>query len=87
MPPESSLAVFVKRDCPTCQLVEPIVRTLSMSETAIGVYSQDDPSFPANLPAVVDDRGWFGIERVPLSWTRGLGLALLAAGAALTLRR
>ncbi|MBI3376000.1 MAG: thioredoxin family protein [Betaproteobacteria bacterium] len=70
MPPEASLAVFVKRDCPTCQLVEPIVRALSVRETAIEVYSQDDPGFPENLEAVVDDRELgasfrHGIEIVP----------------------
>lgn len=70
MPPESSLAVFVKRDCPTCQLVEPVVRALSTSTSAIAVYSQDDPGFPANLTAVVDDRELgasfrHGIEIVP----------------------
>ena len=39
------------------------------------------------LATVIDRFGWFGIEQVPLSWTRVLGLALLAAGAALTLKR
>jgi transporter family-2 protein len=39
------------------------------------------------LAAIVDNRGWFGVERVPLSWSRVAGLALLAAGAFLTLRR
>ena len=31
--------------------------------------------------------GWFGFDRVGLDWPRVLGIALLAAGAALTLRR
>ena len=39
------------------------------------------------LATVIDRFGWFGIEQVPLAWPRVLGLALLAAGAALTLKR
>jgi transporter family-2 protein len=38
--------------------------------------------------AVVIDRfGWFGIERVAVTWPRIAGIALLALGAFLTLRR
>jgi transporter family-2 protein len=37
--------------------------------------------------SVIDRFGWFGFDRVALTWTRVLGLALLAAGAVLTLRR
>lgn len=39
------------------------------------------------MGAAIDRYGWFGVERVPLTWPRVLGIALLAAGAALTLRR
>ena len=39
------------------------------------------------LAAMIDRFGWFGIEPVALAWPRILGLALLAAGAALTLKR
>ena len=35
----------------------------------------------------IDRFGWFGFDRVALDWPRLLGLALLAAGAALTLWR
>ncbi len=35
----------------------------------------------------IDRFGWLGFERVALDWPRILGIALLAAGAALTLRR
>jgi transporter family-2 protein len=35
----------------------------------------------------IDRFGWFGFERVGLDWPRLLGLALLTAGAALTLWR
>jgi len=36
---------------------------------------------------VIDRYGWFGFDRVALDWPRVLGIALLATGAALTLRR
>ena len=39
------------------------------------------------LAAMIDRFGWFGLEPVALAWPRILGLALLAAGAALTLKR
>jgi bacterial/archaeal transporter family-2 protein len=39
------------------------------------------------LATAIDRYGWFGVERVAVSWERLLGLALLAAGAVLTLKR
>jgi bacterial/archaeal transporter family-2 protein len=39
------------------------------------------------LATAIDRYGWFGADRVAVSWQRLLGLALLAAGAALTLKR
>lgn len=39
------------------------------------------------VAAVIDRYGWFGVERIPLSWPRVLGIGLLFVGAALTLRR
>jgi hypothetical protein len=62
------LVAVVKRDCPTCVLVEPVLRHLAGVGT-LTVVSQDDPGFPAGLP-VTDDRGlevsWrLGIETVP----------------------
>ena len=56
MTSHSSLAVFAKRDCPTCELVVPIMRTLAARDPQFKVYSQDDPHFPAGLPGVIDDR-------------------------------
>jgi hypothetical protein len=58
----------VKRDCPTCALVEPVLAQLAAAGP-LTVYSQDDPGFPAGLP-VVDDReletSWrLGIDTVP----------------------
>jgi transporter family-2 protein len=39
------------------------------------------------LATAIDRFGWFGVDRVAVSWQRLLGLALLAAGAVLTLKR
>lgn len=40
-----------------------------------------------SLATAIDRFGWFGVQQVPLGWPRLLGLAMLAAGAALTLKR
>jgi bacterial/archaeal transporter family-2 protein len=37
--------------------------------------------------AAIDRYGLFGFERIALTWPRGIGILLLAVGAALTLRR
>ena len=39
------------------------------------------------MAAIIDRFGLFGVEQIGISWTRGLGIALLFAGAALTLAR
>ena len=48
------LVAFVKADCPTCQLVAPILRELSNRAGPLTVYTQDDPSFPDGLDPVHD---------------------------------
>jgi bacterial/archaeal transporter family-2 protein len=35
----------------------------------------------------IDRLGWFGVEKVGVTWLRAVGVVLLVAGAALTLRR
>ena len=62
--------VVVKHDCPTCELVQPVLRKMEDSGTPLQVFSQDDPSFPEGLATVVDDRDLeqsfrLGIESVP----------------------
>jgi hypothetical protein len=64
--PEGLVAV-VKRDCPTCVLVEPVLRQLGAA-----VWSQDDPSWfdPDDTDLELSYR--LGIETVPTllrSWT------------------
>ncbi len=66
----ATFAVFAKRDCPTCELVAPVLRSLAKDGRALKVYSQDDPAFPDNLSGVIDDRELgesfrHGIEIVP----------------------
>jgi transporter family-2 protein len=39
------------------------------------------------MGAVIDRFGLFGLDRIPLDLPRAIGIALLAAGAALTLKR
>ncbi len=52
--PDGIVAV-VKRDCPTCVLVEGVLAELDAAGTALTVYTQDDPSFPAGVRNLVDD--------------------------------
>lgn len=63
------LVAVVKKDCPTCTLVEPVLKELHNS-LSLTVYTQDDPTFPATVPNVVDDTGLeqsyrLNIETVP----------------------
>ena len=37
----------VKRDCPTCLLVEPVLKSIEDAGRTLVVYTQDDPNFPA----------------------------------------
>ncbi len=48
------LVAVVKRDCPTCQLVAPVLAELRQRAPALTVYSQDDAAFPPGLDPVDD---------------------------------
>lgn len=49
------LVAFVKRECPTCQLVAPVLAQIAKaSGAALTVYTQDDRDFPADV-ARADD--------------------------------
>ena len=50
------LVVFAKRGCPTCTLIEALMRQLAQESGAFRVVSQDDPKFPSGVANVVDDR-------------------------------
>ena len=64
----AGLVAFVKRDCPTCELVVPVLRELS-DRTGLTVYTQDDPAFPPGIDSLDDislERSWHcDIEAVP----------------------
>jgi hypothetical protein len=67
--PEGLVAV-VKRDCPTCGLVAPVLGQIAAAGQALTVYTQDDPGFPAAVAARIDDQdlvvSWYHrIETVP----------------------
>src|SRR3954452_20852461 len=49
------LVAVVKRDCPTCTLIAPVLAELDKRASAITVYTQDDPAFPEGVTNVVDD--------------------------------
>ncbi len=63
------LVVVVKQDCPTCQLVVPVLGEIEASGEVLTIVSQDDPDFPEGLEAL-DDRelgiSWrLGVQAVP----------------------
>jgi hypothetical protein len=62
------LVAVVKRECPTCVTVAPVLAALAAS--GLTVISQDDPAFPEGVGPVVDDTAldisWqLAIETVP----------------------
>jgi hypothetical protein len=64
------LVAVVKRDCPTCQLVAPVLAEIAARGRALTVYTQDDPGFPPGVVARVHDQdlaiSWHHrIETVP----------------------
>jgi hypothetical protein len=65
--PDGVVAV-VKRDCPTCTLVAPVLAALAQ-QVDLTVYTQDDPEFPEGVDAVDDTRlevSWhWDVEAVP----------------------
>jgi len=49
-------ALVVKKDCPTCTLIEPVIGQLVQQYNAnIAVYVQDDPSFAQAVADPIDD--------------------------------
>jgi hypothetical protein len=54
MPFPDGLHLVVKRDCPTCTLIEPAIRALA-EKGGLAVYVQDDLDFLADLPGQSDD--------------------------------
>ena len=52
--PHQGLVAVVKRDCPTCELVAPVLGDLARHH-GLAVYTQDDPSFPETVSDRIDD--------------------------------
>ncbi len=53
---DNRYALVVKKDCPTCALIEPVLQTLLANlDGELEVYVQDDPGFPASIPERIDD--------------------------------
>ena len=66
-----------------------IILAITVAGPRIGVVATTAVLIAAqfSLAAVIDRFGWFGVNQIPLSWPRVLGIVLLFVGAALTLRR
>ena len=66
-----------------------IILAITVAGPRIGVVATTAFLIAAQfgLATVIDRYGWFGVERVALTWPRVLGIGLLIVGAALTLRR
>ena len=53
---EHNYSLVVKKDCPTCALIEPVIKQLSDTfNNSLTIYVQDDPSFPESVADKIDD--------------------------------
>jgi thiol-disulfide isomerase/thioredoxin len=43
------LAIFVKKECPTCNLVQPVIQELARRGRSVTIFAQDDTSFADGL--------------------------------------
>ena len=66
-----------------------IVLSITVAGPRIGVVATTAVLIAAQfaLATLIDRFGWFGVQAVAIGWSRMAGLVLLAAGAALTLKR
>ena len=49
-------SLVVKKDCPTCALIEPVIKQLlDTFNNSLTIYVQDDPSFPESVANKIDD--------------------------------
>ncbi len=75
--PADGLVAVVKRDCATCEMVEPVLAQLRETNPDLMIVTQDDPTFPA-LDGVIHDAdlrlSWHAdIETVPTLIMRSAG--------------
>jgi thiol-disulfide isomerase/thioredoxin len=75
---QDGFIIVAKRECPTCELLEPVYAELAARDVVLSVFSQDDPSFPDSLNDVIDDTGLensysLDVETVPtlIRWKGG----------------
>jgi hypothetical protein len=52
--PDGLIAV-VKRQCETCEMIQPVLARLDGDELPLTIFTQDDATFPPSLSNVVDD--------------------------------
>ena len=50
--PRDGLVAVVKEDCPTCQLVAPVLRRMQESGLLSAIVTQDEPDFPPGAHAI-----------------------------------
>lgn len=50
------LVAFVKRECPTCFMIEAQMQVAARARRDFQVVTQDDPAFPRDVTNLVDDR-------------------------------
>ncbi len=64
-----------------------IILAITVASPRIGLAATIGIIIAFNLcvAALIDRFGWFGFDQIAITWTRGLGLVLLGAGAALSL--
>jgi bacterial/archaeal transporter family-2 protein len=66
-----------------------IILAITVAGPRIGIVATTAVLIAAQftLASIIDRYGWFGVERIAVTWTRVLGIGLLFVGAALVLRR
>ena len=67
--PTDGLVIVAKRECHTCEMIQPVMQSLDRAGP-LTVFTQDDPAFPAGVGRVIDDHTLersfhLGVETVP----------------------
>ena len=53
---EHQFTVVIKKDCPTCEMIETVLAELTATYPGkVTIYVQDDPSFPESIENKIDD--------------------------------
>jgi transporter family-2 protein len=64
-----------------------IILAITVASPRIGLAATigNNIAFNLGVAALIDRFGWFGFDRIAITWTRALGLVFLGFGAALSL--